>query len=193
MLWKVFTGNASAGYYNWSSPLIVNGAAYIGIASNCDKPLVRTFDRFGLDGLWWRSESLANELPACPHFCFVRGVDWVQVFGGRKPAGADVIGVGTERLLDLDVQISVAPNESRMDVADEAPEDVVRDHELAVDMRTGADAVDQQIHTLPYIRRRLGGERLEQHRKGTRLLQRERVVGESLHGGESLPLNPIPT
>jgi outer membrane protein assembly factor BamB len=43
VLWKVFTGdNSVAGaHYNWSSPLIVNGFAYIGIASNCDAPLVQ--------------------------------------------------------------------------------------------------------------------------------------------------------
>ncbi len=42
VLWKIFTGdNSQAGaHYNWSSPLIVNGAAYIGVASNCDNPLV---------------------------------------------------------------------------------------------------------------------------------------------------------
>ena len=42
-LWKVFTGdNSVAGaHYNWSSPLIANGFAYIGIASNCDNPLVQ--------------------------------------------------------------------------------------------------------------------------------------------------------
>jgi outer membrane protein assembly factor BamB len=42
ILWKVYTGDNSAdkGYYNWSSPLIYNGFAYIGIASNCDNPLV---------------------------------------------------------------------------------------------------------------------------------------------------------
>ena len=42
-LWSVFTGdNTQAGaHYNWSSPLIYNGNAYIGIASNCDNPLVQ--------------------------------------------------------------------------------------------------------------------------------------------------------
>jgi outer membrane protein assembly factor BamB len=42
ILWKVYTGDNSAdkGYYNWASPLIYNGFAYIGIASNCDNPLV---------------------------------------------------------------------------------------------------------------------------------------------------------
>lgn len=42
VLWKVFTGENSAdkGFYNWSSPLIYKGYAYIGIASNCDNPLV---------------------------------------------------------------------------------------------------------------------------------------------------------
>ncbi len=43
VLWKVYTGDTSAqnGHYNWSSPLLYNGYAYIGVASNCDKPLVQ--------------------------------------------------------------------------------------------------------------------------------------------------------
>jgi outer membrane protein assembly factor BamB len=43
VLWKVYTGdtNADAGYYNWSSPLIYQGFAYIGIASDCDNPLTQ--------------------------------------------------------------------------------------------------------------------------------------------------------
>ncbi len=43
VLWKVYTGdNSQAGaHYNWSSPLVVNGFAYIGVASNCDNPLVQ--------------------------------------------------------------------------------------------------------------------------------------------------------
>lgn len=38
--WSVATGNISQGYYNWASPLIFGGFAYIGIASDCDHPLV---------------------------------------------------------------------------------------------------------------------------------------------------------
>jgi outer membrane protein assembly factor BamB len=43
VLWKVFTGdNSQAGaHYNWSSPLIVGNFGYIGVASNCDAPLVQ--------------------------------------------------------------------------------------------------------------------------------------------------------
>src|SRR6516165_3875734 len=43
ILWSVYTGdNSQAGaHYNWSSPLIYNGYAYIGIASNCDTTLVQ--------------------------------------------------------------------------------------------------------------------------------------------------------
>jgi outer membrane protein assembly factor BamB len=43
ILWQVYTGDNSqtGAHYNWSSPLIVNGYAYIGIASNCDNPLVQ--------------------------------------------------------------------------------------------------------------------------------------------------------
>jgi outer membrane protein assembly factor BamB len=43
ILWKVYTGdNSQAGaHYNWSSPLILGNYAYIGVASNCDNPLVQ--------------------------------------------------------------------------------------------------------------------------------------------------------
>jgi outer membrane protein assembly factor BamB/regulation of enolase protein 1 (concanavalin A-like superfamily) len=43
VLWKIPTGDNSAagGHYNWSSPLIVNGYAYVGIASFGDCPLVQ--------------------------------------------------------------------------------------------------------------------------------------------------------
>jgi outer membrane protein assembly factor BamB/regulation of enolase protein 1 (concanavalin A-like superfamily) len=43
VLWSVPTGDnsASGGHYNWSSPLIYNGFAYIGIASLGDCPLVQ--------------------------------------------------------------------------------------------------------------------------------------------------------
>lgn len=43
VLWKVFTGDNSVtgGYYNWSSPLIYNGYAYIGTASFGDCPLAQ--------------------------------------------------------------------------------------------------------------------------------------------------------
>ena len=43
VLWDVYTGDSSAsgGHYNWSSPLIVNGYAYVGVASLGDCPLVQ--------------------------------------------------------------------------------------------------------------------------------------------------------
>ena len=43
MEWQVYTGDNSAagGVYNWSSPLIDNGYAYIGVSSDCDSPLVQ--------------------------------------------------------------------------------------------------------------------------------------------------------
>lgn len=43
ILWKVLTGDNSptSGHYNWSSPLLYNGYAYIGVASLGDCPLVQ--------------------------------------------------------------------------------------------------------------------------------------------------------
>ncbi len=42
-LWRVFVGNSTltGGNYNWASPLIYHGYGYIGVSSDCDKPLVR--------------------------------------------------------------------------------------------------------------------------------------------------------
>ena len=37
------------------------------------RPLLRTYDPFGLDGPWWRPEANPPEPPACPHFCVVTG------------------------------------------------------------------------------------------------------------------------
>jgi hypothetical protein len=37
------------------------------------RPLLRTYDPFGLDGPWWRPEANPTEPPACPHFCVVTG------------------------------------------------------------------------------------------------------------------------
>jgi polyvinyl alcohol dehydrogenase (cytochrome) len=43
VLWKVFVGDNSStsGHYNWASPLIYNGFAYIGVTSVGDCPLVQ--------------------------------------------------------------------------------------------------------------------------------------------------------
>ncbi len=43
VLWQAYTGDnsQSGAHYNWSSPLIVGNYAYVGIASNCDNPLVQ--------------------------------------------------------------------------------------------------------------------------------------------------------
>jgi len=52
IMWNVSAGGApSAGFYLWASPLILNGSAYIGIASRCDKPLVPAgLERLSLTG-----------------------------------------------------------------------------------------------------------------------------------------------
>lgn len=41
ILWKILIGDNNNGNYNWASPLIYNGFAYVGVASGCDKPLVQ--------------------------------------------------------------------------------------------------------------------------------------------------------
>ncbi len=52
----------------------------------CNQPLQRKFDPYGLDGLWWRSDAVVEEEPACMHFCVLRGaVD----FNGHPLKGGD--------------------------------------------------------------------------------------------------------
>lgn len=58
------------------------------------KPLVRTFDPFGLDGLWWRPDATPRELPTCPHFCVVRGA--VHYNGLPPRAGSFEVHPGPE-------------------------------------------------------------------------------------------------
>jgi hypothetical protein len=39
----------------------------------CGQVLHRSFDPFGLDGLWWRSDAQPDEPPPCLHFCVLLG------------------------------------------------------------------------------------------------------------------------
>jgi outer membrane protein assembly factor BamB len=41
VLWSVPTGSISTGHYNWSSPVALNGHAFVGVSSLCDMPLVQ--------------------------------------------------------------------------------------------------------------------------------------------------------
>lgn len=52
----------------------------------CGKPLVRTFDPFGLDGLWWQPDVTPEEPPTCPHFCVLGGAVNYQ---GLPPRGGN--------------------------------------------------------------------------------------------------------
>jgi hypothetical protein len=53
----------------------------------CGKPLVRTFDPMGLDGLWWHPDVTTTELPTCPHFCVLGGAVNYQ---GLSPLAGEV-------------------------------------------------------------------------------------------------------
>jgi hypothetical protein len=45
----------------------------MGACPHCERALYRSFDPFGLDGLWWRSDAQVEEPQACPHFCVLLG------------------------------------------------------------------------------------------------------------------------
>src|SRR5689334_6488093 len=122
---------------------------------------------------------------------FVYGIDRIEMFGRREAAGADIVAVHAEGVLDFDVEIGVAPNESRSDLADEVAEDVMRDHELAVDVWAGTDAVHEDVEPLAHVRRRFGGHRLEENGERAGILEREAVIGEPLHRGQGLSLDTI--
>jgi hypothetical protein len=40
---------------------------------HCGQVLHRSLDPFGLDGLWWRSDTQPDEPAPCPHFCVLLG------------------------------------------------------------------------------------------------------------------------
>jgi hypothetical protein len=75
------------------------------------KPLVRTFDPVGLDGLWWNPDVSPEEVPTCPHFCVVGGA--VNYQGQPALAGDVNVYPGPEipfvypRLLDLPGMVAV--------------------------------------------------------------------------------------
>jgi hypothetical protein len=54
----------------------------------CAAPLYRTFDPFGLDGLWWRSDAQPEEPEPCMHFCVLLGA--VDLAGHRPHPIFDV-------------------------------------------------------------------------------------------------------
>jgi len=58
------------------------------------KPLIRSFDPFGLDGEWWRRGFPRPDPPACQHFCVLRGA--VHFRGFRRVAGSFEVTTGPE-------------------------------------------------------------------------------------------------
>ncbi len=58
------------------------------------KPLIRSFDPFGLDGLWWKSPTSAEELPRGPYLCVLRGA--VNFMGKPPRAGRQEVEPGPE-------------------------------------------------------------------------------------------------
>lgn len=50
------------------------------------KPLVRTFDPYGLDGPWWDPDASPEESPPCTHFCVLRGALY---YNGQRPVAGD--------------------------------------------------------------------------------------------------------
>lgn len=86
----------------------------------CASPLHRSFDPFGLDGLWWRSDVQPDEPRPCPHFCLLLGA--VDVATAKPAPDFDVHpGPGAPfvvpRILSMPDMVAVI---SRLDLADGA-------------------------------------------------------------------------
>ncbi len=75
------------------------------------RPLERSFDPYGLDGLWWYPDATPKDPPSCPHFCMLVGA--VNYHGEPPRAGAVEIQPGPEvpyvipRILELPGMIAV--------------------------------------------------------------------------------------
>jgi hypothetical protein len=54
----------------------------------CSQPLHRSFDPFGLDGFWWRSDAQPEEPTPCLHFCVLLGA--VSLTGAVPPRDFEV-------------------------------------------------------------------------------------------------------
>lgn len=77
----------------------------------CERPFLRSFDRFGFDGDWWLDGSTRPAPIPCRHFCVLRGAVHLgdfEVIGGKAE-----IFIGPEvpyvipRILDLEDMIAV--------------------------------------------------------------------------------------
>ena len=77
-----------AAYYAGLPRLVMSCCPFDG------KPLVRTFDPIGLDGLWWHPDVTPEEVPTCPHFCVLGGA--VNYQGLPPLAGDEEIYPGPE-------------------------------------------------------------------------------------------------
>lgn len=78
--WDEKHDQLKAAYYAGLPRLVMSCCPFDG------KPLVRTFDPVGLDGLWWHPDVTPDEVPTCPHFCVLGGAVNYQ---GLPPVAGD--------------------------------------------------------------------------------------------------------
>src|SRR6266550_2978383 len=90
----------------------------------------------------------------------IGGIDLVAMLGTGEHAGAHVARVIAEGRFDGSADFRIALYEPGRDLADEVAEHVVRNDELPVHVRPGADPVNKYADALAHERRRLGGDSL---------------------------------
>lgn len=86
----------------------------------CEKPLFHSFDPFGLDGLWWRSDASPEEPTPCPHFCVLLGA--VDLAGSKSKPDFDVhpgpgVPFVVPRLLAMPEMVAVVSDIQMLDGA----------------------------------------------------------------------------
>ena len=110
--WRVPTGDNSptGGHYNWSSPALFGGHAFVGIASLCDQPLVQgqllrvDLASHAIDRVWnvVPDGSQGGTIWTTPVVEPARNRLFVTTGNGDDPYAESIVSVDAESLLPLD-------------------------------------------------------------------------------------------
>lgn len=110
--WRVPTGDNSpaGGHYNWSSPALVGGHAFVGVASFCDQPLVQgkllrvDLASHAIDGVWdvVPSGRLGGSIWTTPVVEPGSGRLFVTTGNGDDPFAESIVAVDPSSLMPMD-------------------------------------------------------------------------------------------
>ncbi len=110
------------------------------------------------------------------------GLHTITMLRARECPVLYVFPVRGKGFLHRSRQLCVPFDELGFDVANEGTEDIVGDHELSVYVRSGADAVNRDLHRVANVRRGLGRHSLDEDRKRSREFKRSCIIGQMFSG-----------